>query len=215
MPLGTQRRDAMSKRVKALAWQLALGDVDPDSEMHSEMTAEARRALVQLDEEIRRAFQHFAYLVREGGERRVEFGKLESDARTALSGSDVWEALVARHEAVPSAGSLAGGYLHRLLDLSVRPYTLAEVVESFWRDPVFPLVPNDTVIKRAVFDALRVDDDGVAWELVTSAGERLAITSPEQLAILSRDQLLRLAEPEPDLGSPAPTPESEASEERP
>jgi hypothetical protein len=68
------------------------------------------------------------------------------------------------------------------------------------------MVPNDTVIKRAIFQALRRDEDGVAWELVTSTGERLSVTSPEQLAILSRDQLLRLAEPEPagEPSSPAP-----------
>jgi hypothetical protein len=204
--VNTQRRDAVSKRAKAAySWQLALGDVDPDSEMHGEMATEAKRAIGQLDEEIGRAFQHFAYLVREGDNLRVEFAKIESDNRSALSGNDVWEALVARHEAVPTAGALAGGYLHRLLDLSVRPYALAEVVESFWRDPIFPLVPNDTVIKRAIFDALRPDEDGVAWELVTSVGERLAITSPEQLAILSRDQLLRLAQPEFDPGVPVPS----------
>lgn len=212
--VNTQRRDAVSKHAKAaLSWQLALGDVDPEAEMHGEMATEAKKAMGQLDEEIRRAFQHFAYLVRDGGNLRVEFAKIESDERSALSGNDVWEALAARHEAVPSAGALAGGYLHRLLDLSVRPYALAEVVESFWRDPIFPLVPNDTVIKRAIFDALRPDEDGVAWELVTSAGERLAITSPEQLAILSRDQLLRRAEPEPDTGVPTPGPGSEPSGE--
>jgi len=69
------------------------------------------------------------------------------------------------------------------------------VVEKFWRDPVFPLVPSEAVIRRAIFDALRPDDDGVTWELVSSSGEHLAVASPEQLALHSPDQQLRLAQP--------------------
>ncbi len=194
--VNTQRRDAMAKRARsALAWQLATNDVPVDSEMRGEMETETKQALEQLDAEIRRAYQHFAYVVRDDTGLRVEFAKLESDDRTALYGNDIWDALVARSAAVLSTGALTGEYLHNLVDLSIRAFTLAEVVEKFWRDPVFPLVSNESVIRRAIYEALRPDDDGIAWELVTAAGEQLSVTSPEHLAIYSHDQLLRLVQP--------------------
>jgi hypothetical protein len=94
--------------------------------------------------------------------------------------------------------------LHQLLDLSVRNYALGEVVEKFWRDPVFPMIPSDSVARRAIFDALRPDTDGVAWELVTSDGEKLHVATPEQLALNSSEHYLRLAQP--DLSGDASSP---------
>lgn len=194
--VNTQRRDAMVKRARsAYAWRLATAEVDRDLEMHAEMVEETSRSLIQLDGEIRRAFQHYAYLVRDNKGLRAEFVKFEDDARSALAGNDVWEDLAKRGDAVRAADGLAGSYLHQLLDLSDRNYTLSEVVEKFWRDPVFPIIPSEGVARRAVFDALRADQDGVAWELVTSAGAPLHVASPEQLLINSTDQYLRLAQP--------------------
>jgi len=118
--VNTQRRDAMGKRARsAYAWQLATFDVAPDSEMHAEMLMEVNRAIEQLDAEIRRAFQHYAYVVRDDAGLRVEFAKFESDNRSSLSGNDVWEELAKRGSAVRPAETLAGAYLHHLLDLSV------------------------------------------------------------------------------------------------
>jgi hypothetical protein len=90
---------------------------------------------------------------------------------------------------------MAGSYLQQLLDLSARAYTLGEVIEKFWRDPAFPIIPNDTIARRAVFDALRTATGGVAWELVTVGGDPLNVRTPEELAINSHDQLLRVAQP--------------------
>ena len=195
--VNTQRRDAMVKRARsAHAWRLAAAEIDRDLELHAEMTTEARSALTQLDSEIRRSFQHFAYLVRDDKGLRAEFVKFEEDTKTALSGNDVWGALVARHDAVHSAEGLVGAYLHQLLSLADRNFTLSEVVEKFWRDPVFPMIPNEGVARHAIFDALRPDADGVAWELVTAGGERLHVAAPEQLLINSSEQYLRLAVPE-------------------
>ncbi len=73
---------------------------------------------------------------------------------------------------------------------------MAEVVEKFWRDPAFPIIPSEMIARRAIFDALRPDDEGVAWELATASGERLHVDSPEQLALNSPDQQLRLVQPE-------------------
>ena len=194
--VNTQRRDTMVKRARsAYAWRLATVDVDKNLDLYGEMVEEGNRALSQLDAEIRRSFQHFAYLMRDDKGLRVEFVKFEDDARTALAGNDVWEDLAKRGDAVRSAEGLAGSYLHRLLDLSDRNYTLSEVVEKFWRDPVFPMIPSEAVARRAIFDALRIDQDGIAWELVTSTGAPLHVATPEQLLINSSDQYLRLAQP--------------------
>ncbi len=207
--VNTQRRDAMAKRARsAYAWLLANNDVAPDSELHAEMVTEVNEALELLDAEIRRAFQHYVYLVRDDQGLRPEFAKFENDACSSLSGNDVWEDLAKRGDAVRSADGLAGAYLHHLLDLSVRPYTLAEVVEKFWRDPAFPVIPSEAVARRAIYDTFRPDEDGVAWELVTSSGERLHVASPEQLALNSPDQQLRLARPEEE---PSEIPAAETS----
>lgn len=197
--VNTQRRDTMVKRARtAYAWRLAMAEVDPTLELHSEMTGELSRAMSLLDTEIRKSFQHFAFLVRDDRGLRVEFLKFEDDAKTALSGNDVWANLAERGDAVAAAGGLSGSYLHKLLDLSDRNFTLAEVIEKFWRDPVFPMIQGEAVARRAVFDALRPDDDGICWELVTTSGEALHVASPEQLAIGSSDQYLRLATEEAD-----------------
>lgn len=192
--VNTQRRDTMVKRARqAFAWRLALAEVDRESELHAEMLSESTTALAQLDTEVRRSYQHLVYVVRDGNGLRAEFVKIEDDSKTTLAGNDVWEELAGRGDAVRSAEGLAGQYLHQLLDLADRQYTLSEVVEKFWRDPVFPMVPNENVVRRAILDALRKDDDGLQWQLVTAGGEELVVTAPEQLAIGASDQFLRLA----------------------
>jgi hypothetical protein len=210
--VNTQRRDTMVKRARsAHAWLAATEEVDANSPLYPEMRAECDAALAALDQDIRRSFQHFAYLVRDDAGLRVEFVKFEDDTKTSLSGNDIWNDLALRGDAVHSAEGLAGSYLHQLLSLTDRKYTLAEVVEKFWRDPVFPMIPNEDVARRAIFDALRPDADGIAWQLVTFDDQPLVVTGPEQLAINSPEQSLRLYV-EDDGGSdegdqdPAPTP---------
>jgi hypothetical protein len=204
--VNTQRRDAMAKRAKgAYAWQLAASEVDPELEIRGEMVVEAARSLEQLDSEIRRSFQHYAYLVRTDEGLQTQLVKFEDDGCSSLSGNDVWEDLAAKGDAVRSADGLSGGYLHQLLDLSVRNFTLSEVVEKFWRDPVFPMIPSDSVARKAIFDSLRPDVDNVSWELVTSGGEKLHVAAPEQLALNSSDHYLQLAQDEGADDPPIPS----------
>ena len=134
--------------------------------------------------------------------------KFEDDRKTALSGNDVWENLAQTGDAVRPATGLAGSYLHQLLDLSDRNYTLSEVTEKFWRDPVFPMIPDESVARRAIFGALRPDEDGLAWQLVTAGGDALHVTAPEQLLINSSEQYVTIApetEEESDAGVPGTT----------
>ena len=202
--VNAQRRDAVVKRARtAYAWQLATNEVHPESDLRTDMVDETRRALGQLDTEIRRSFQYYAYLVRDPSGVKVHFAKFDDDTKSSLSGKDVWADLAGSGDAVQPATGLAGSYLHQLLDLTSRNYTLSEVVEKFWRDPAFPLIPSDGVARRAIFDAFYPDDDGVAWELVTATGEPLVATSPEQLLLNSSAQYLRICQP-----APATTPSS-------
>ncbi len=117
--VNTQRRDAMAKRARsAYAWKLAINDVAPDSEVHAEMELEGTQAIAQLDEEIRRAFQHYTYLVRDDQGLRPDFAKFDDDSRSSLSGNDIWEALAERGEAVRSAD----GPLRRVPAPTARPF---------------------------------------------------------------------------------------------
>ena len=207
--VNTQRRDAMVKRARgAYAWRLAVAETDRSVDLYADMVAEASRALEQLDTEIGRSFQHYAYLVRDDRGLRADFVKFEDDRKTALSGNDVWENLAQTGDAVRPATGLAGSYLHQLLDLSDRNYTLSEVTEKFWRDPVFPMIPDESVARRAIFGALRPDEDGLAWQLVTAGGDALHVTAPEQLLINSSEQYVTIApetEEESDAGVPGTT----------
>ena len=205
--VNAQRRDAVVKRARtAYAWQLATSEVHPESDLRTDMADETRRALSQLDTEIRRSFQYYAHLVRDTSGVKVHLAKFDDDTKSSLTGQDVWADLAGSGDAVLPATGLAGSYLHQLLDLTARNYTLSEIVEKFWRDPAFPLIPSNGVARRAIFDAFNPDDDGVAWELVTATGEPLAVTSPEQLLLNSSAQYLRLAQPQPDIiHTPAPT----------
>lgn len=214
--VNTQRRDTMVKRARAAyAWELAKGEADPSLEVHAEMVAEARKASDELDKEIRRSFQHYAHLVRGDEGIRVNFAKFEDDTKSALTGNDVWTSLAKSGEAVAPGGSLTGSYLHQLLDLTSRNYSLSEVTEKFWRDPAFPLIPGDNVARRAIFDALRPDDDGLAWELVSASGDPLVVRSPDELALNAANQFVRIAEPsEPEpVVTPAPTPTTPGGQE--
>jgi hypothetical protein len=105
----------------------------------------------------------------------------------------VWDDLADRGEAVKPGKGLAGAYLHKLVDLSDRAFTLKEVVEKFWRDPVFPMVTGEADVRSAIFDSLKADEDGVAWELIDSTGALLVVESPDQLAIGSSEMHLRVA----------------------
>jgi hypothetical protein len=78
----------------------------------------------------------------------------------------------------------------RLLDVTQRPFILREIARRFWQDPAFPLVPSETEVRRAIFEALELPPpDG--WEIVGPAGEILTITDQSLLALGAMDQMVR------------------------
>jgi hypothetical protein len=73
-----------------------------------------------------------------------------------------------------------------LLDAFDRTLTPKEVVQSFFKNPAFPLVSSTDEIRRAIYELLHG-----GWELIDSDGIPLSISSPEQISINSINQALR------------------------
>jgi hypothetical protein len=184
--VNTQRRDIARKRAgEVLAWLHVLKQINEDE------VDELREARLKYDEatgklhkDVDKAFQHYVFLVR-AGSLVVEFKRFDDDTQSSLRGDQVWAALVDAGRASRTPG-LSARYLAALLDTFDRALTPKEIVQSFYKNPSFPLVPSTDDIRRAIYDLLH---DG--WELVDSDGNRLAIASPGQISINSINQSLR------------------------
>nr|WP_246106684.1 DUF499 domain-containing protein [Pseudonocardia kunmingensis] len=198
--VNTQRRDIAFKRAaEVLAWREVLKQLTNDSE---DEVREARgkhdEALAKLRRDAERAYQHFAYLVR-AGELHVEFKRFDDDTRTALNGGHVWTALVEAGRATLPAG-LSASYVAALLEGFDRVLTPREIVQSFYKNPSFPLITSTDEIRRVLYDLLNG-----GWELVDAENNPLSIATPEQISINSINQALR-RRPEQPTTSPGPQP---------
>jgi uncharacterized protein DUF499 len=187
----TQRRETVRRRAtEVLAYQRARAMLDPESDLVAEVDELIREARARLDAEIKRAYQHFGYLIRTPEGIGLEWQRFEEETKTALSGNHVWDGLEDAHRAT-RPGGLSGEYLRTIVDLGQRNFTLKEVVRKFWQDPGLPLVSSVNEVRRAIFEALGGEE---GWEIVNSEGDVLTISSPDTLAISSVDQTVRVAE---------------------
>lgn len=187
--VNTQRRDVARKRAReVLAWrnvrmQLNQEDVDEAREVVTKLTdAEGR-----LKKDIEKAYQHYAYLLRASDGLHVEFKRFADDSKSSLNGDHVWSGLVDAGRAT-EPGTLSADYLAALLDNFVRALTPREVIQSFYKNPQFPLVTTTEEMRRAIFALLRE-----GWEMADSDGNRLDIASPDHISINSISQSLRRA----------------------
>jgi hypothetical protein len=201
-----QRRYAIQAAQEVLTWRLVAGQVVEEDER-----AEVQRKLVEaegnLKEKVRNAYRHYVYLTRKGEQLDVVFARFDDDRQTALSGNDVWGALIGANRAVGEyidtkdkrrkRMALSEVFVALLLDSFDRHLTLKDVVSSFYKDPRFPLVPSLDEIRQVIYDLLQHPDHvgpGTGgWELVGSDGVRLQVDGPKQLAINSIQQQLRRA----------------------
>lgn len=191
--VNTQRRDVVRKRaIEALAWRNVKGLIDDGSDQRTEVEENEREAFRKLDDALRSAYQHYAYLVRTSAVQ-VEWARFDEDGKTALRGDHVWEALVNANRAV-RPGTLSGDYLKTLLSGMARSLSLKEVVQQFKKNPAFPLVSADGDIRNAIFQMLAGSD---AYEITSPEGEPFTILSAQDLALGSTDQFLRKAAPKP------------------
>jgi hypothetical protein len=184
--VNTQRRDIARKRAgEVLAWRHVLQQINPDeADELREANAKHDDAMTKLHRDVEKAFQHYAYLIRAGA-LVVEFKRFDDDTKSSLHGDQVWSALVEAGRATVTYG-LSADYLAALLATFDRTLTPREVVQSFYKNPAFPLVPSTDEVRRAIYDL--VHDE---WELVDSDGNALAIASPGQISINSISQVLR------------------------
>jgi hypothetical protein len=189
--INTQGREAVRKRAaEALAYRAVIKMLDPDDELRAEATERLRETERRVDEDLKRAFRHFAYLTRDAQQRvHVEWLNFDEAQGSSLLGNYVWESLVSAQRA-SNPGQLSGSYLVRLLDVKQRPFSLREIARRFWQDPSFPLVPSEAEVRRAIFEALELPPpDG--WEIVGPTGDVLTITDPSLLALGAMDQMVR------------------------
>jgi Protein of unknown function (DUF499) len=177
--VNTQQRDAARKRAgEVLAWRYVLHQLPDDDE------DERGEADGQLRRDIERAYRHYAYLER-AGDLHVRFARFDDDARTALRGDHVWTQL-AHDGRATLIGGLSPDYLATLLESFDRDLTPREIVQSFYKNPSFPLVPSTDEVRRALFALLEH-----GWEFVDSDGNPLTVASPGQLQINSISQTVR------------------------
>lgn len=196
--VNTQRRDVVRKRaMDALAWRGVLALIDAGSDQWSEADREVREAERKLDDEIKKAYQHFAYLVRTADGSQVAFDRFDDDSKSALRGEHVWDALLNKGRAV-RPGALTGAYLATLLSQMSRGLSLREVGQQFKKNPTFPLVSNDQDIRNAVFQSL---SGAEPYEVVGPDGHAFTISSADDLALGSSDQILRRAAPPEPAGA--------------
>lgn len=188
--VNTQQRDVARKRAgEVLAWRYVLRQLGDDAdEEQVEARAKLGEAEGKLRRDVERAYRHYAYLVR-AGDLHVNFERFDDDARTALNGGHVWTQLV--HDGRATAvGGLSAAYMATLLNAFDRALTPKEIIQSFYKNPTFPLVPSTDEVRRVLFDLLHE-----GWEFVDSDGNPLAVASPGQVQINSISQTLRRRSP--------------------
>jgi hypothetical protein len=191
--VNTQRREAALKRAaEVLAWREVINQLTDDTEDElEEARSKEKETLAKLRRDIERAYQHYVYLVR-AGELHIEYRRFDDETHTALNGGHVWSALVDAGRATQPAG-LAADYLSALLGDFDRTLTPREIVQSFYKNPAFPLVTSTDEIRRVLYELVT---DG--WELVDADGDTLAVSGAEQIAITSINQTLRRRSFEPE-----------------
>jgi len=203
--VNTQRRDTVRKRaMEVLAWRSVISQLDQDDDKRPEAQAELRAATQRVDDDLQKAFQHFAYLTRTD-QTEVEWQRFDDDGKTALKGGHVWDALVNHSRAVHS-GRLSGAYLKTLLSKIARDLTLKEIGQQFYKNPAFPLVASVDDIRRAVHQTLTGAD---SFQVIDGEGAPQHIASPDELSIGSLELRLRRT-PKPTADS-SPQPHTTSS----
>lgn len=180
----TPRRDkARNSARDLLAWEYVVQQLQPEDDEYVEAISRRDAAKTKLDADVRRAFEHFAYVVRKPDGLVVEY-KTVGENDTTLNGGSVWTALVAGSRATGQSG-LSAAFLAALLDDFDRPLTPKELFQQSYSNPAWPLIVNDDQLRQAIFQLL---SDG--WMLVDSDSNEIVVTSAGQIQTASMQQVL-------------------------
>jgi hypothetical protein len=201
-----QRRYAVQAAQDVLTWKIVAEQVIEGDEQ-AEVSTKLAEAQAKLKETVRKAYRHYAHLVRNGDQLEVAFSRFDDDKQTSLSGNDVWSALVSASRAVGEyldpvtktrkRKPLSEEYVAMLLSRFDRHLTPKDVVSSFYKNPQFPLVPNLDDIRDVIFKMVQpvghAGEGTGGWELVASDDTVLHVDNAKQIAINSVQQTLRRA----------------------
>ena len=193
----TPRRDrARNSARDCLAWEHVVAQLQPEDEEFGDASSRRDGARTKLEADVRRAFEHYAFVVRKPDGLVVEY-KGVAETESTLSGSNVWSSLVVSNRAAGSAG-LNSSFLAALLDGFDRPLTPKELFQQPYSNPSWPLIANDDHLRQAVFRLITTE----GWTLLDSESNEVAITSAGQIQTASMQQVLtrRIDDAEPTAG---------------
>lgn len=184
----TQRRDrARALARDLLAWEGVVLQLNREDEEYPDAIARRQDAATRLDEAIKRAYQHYGFLLRTGNGLTVQY-KAVPDPHTTLSGANVWADLIAAGRAV-ATGQLSANYVAQLIAGGTfgRDLTPKELFAQPYGNPTWPLITADTEMRHALF-ALATSSE---WMLVDSDGAEVRPASPDQIQPATLQQTLR------------------------
>ncbi|MDP9025511.1 MAG: hypothetical protein M3N13_09075, partial [Candidatus Eremiobacteraeota bacterium] len=201
-----QRRYAVQAAQDVLTWNIVAEQVIEGDEQ-TEVANKLADAQAKLKDTVRKAYRHYAYLIRNGDQLEVVFSRFDDDKQTSLNGNDVWSALVGASRAVGEyldattktrkKKLLSEEYVAMLLGRFERHFTPKDVVSSFYKNPQFPMIPNIDEVREVIFKMLQPAGDAGegtgGWELVASDNSVLHVDNAKQIAISSVQQTLRKA----------------------
>lgn len=208
--VNTQRRVRARDRAKdLLAWQIVVAQLDPADEEYGEACSRRDDASTKLDNDIKWAYQHYAYLLRTTNGLAVQY-KAVPDGKTALAGQDLWNELVAASRAVTS-GSLAPEYVGQLITTGSfgRDLTPKELFALPYSNPTWPMIATVEDLRQALFHLATSSE----WMLTDSDGNEIRPASPGQIQPGSMQQLLRPRTAPAPQATPTPSPDSAKSSE--
>ncbi|MFG3556523.1 DUF499 domain-containing protein [Micromonospora sp. NPDC047557] len=201
--VNTQRRGRARDRAKdLLAWEIVVGQLDTADEEYLEACSRRDDVRSKLDNDIKWAYQHYAYLLRATNGLAVQY-KAVPDGKTALAGQDVWNELVAASRAV-TAGALAPEYVGQLITTGSfgRDLTPKELFALPYSNPTWPMIATVENLRQALFHLATSSE----WMLADSDGNEIRPAGPGQIQPASMQQLLRPRPAPVPEQAPVPTP---------
>ena len=196
--VNTQRRAKARDRARdVVAWESVVAQLGSDSEEYGNATARLDEARTRFDQDVRWAYQHYAYLLRTSTGLTVQYRPVP-DGKTSLNGADVWTELVSASRAV-ATDSLAAAYVGQLIATGNfgRDLTPKEIFSLPFSNPNWPLVARIDDLRMAVFELAT----GPEWMLVDSDGTEIRPERADQIQVSTMQQVLQ-----PRVQTPAPTP---------
>lgn len=183
--VNSQRRDrARGFAREYLAWEHVVSQLDREDEEFESAVARRNDAKAKLEDAVRKAYQHYAYVLRTASGLSVQYKQIP-ESQTTLVGSNVWSALIAESRAV-ALGQLNASYVGQLVASFDRDLTPKELFSQPYTNPTWPLIASDDDMRRVLFELATSAD----WMLTDSQGGEIRPESPGQIQPATLQQKL-------------------------